>query len=223
MAERSTGRLVPLAGVGLVVAAAMGLAACGSSSSPNVASLSKSSSDGSRTGSGRLANTLPTGDPTRLMDEWATCMRRHGDAGQADPTITADKLIDINWNPAVPGGYNGTNKGGQGNSGPGQFCRAYMEAAQIALRGGRSFPRPTVLTLLRFSECMQANGISDFPDPTSSGLSIPVDAGGDLNPSNPTFHNANTVCAKKTGGQVPFGGGTPPPGTIELDGGGPPG
>ena len=58
-----------------------------------------------------------------MLDEWATCMRAHGDPDQADPTIDANRIIHITWNPAIPGGYEGTNQGGQGNLGPGQYCR----------------------------------------------------------------------------------------------------
>ena len=146
-------------------------------------------------------------------------MRSHGDTSQADPTITANKLIDIAWNPATTGGLYGTNKGGQGNSGPGQYCRTYLTAAQTALRDGQPPPRPpSQAKLLKYSECMQANGIPDFPDPTGGGLTFSVGAGGDLNPSNPAFQNASKVCTKKTGVHVP-GSGPPPPGTIEIDGG----
>jgi hypothetical protein len=147
-------------------------------------------------------------------------MQRHGDSNQADPTVDANKIIDITWNPDIPGGIYGTNKGGQGNSGPGQYCRSYLTDAQNALTGGPP-KQPDPATLLRFSRCMQANGIPDFPDPTGDGLSIPVNGPGDLNPANPTFRNASKLCAHKTGVRD-FGSG-PQPGTIELNGAGPPG
>jgi hypothetical protein len=147
-------------------------------------------------------------------------MRSHGDPNQADPTIDANKVIHITWDPAVPGGIDGTNKGGQGNSGPGQYCRAYLSAAQTALRGGPS-EQPDAAQLLRFSECMQANGIADFPDPTGTTLSIPVNGPGDLKATNPTFRHASRLCAQKTG--VPGFGGPPQPGMVELNGATPPG
>jgi hypothetical protein len=206
----------------LVAVAAIALAACDGSHSPQVARLGKTSGSGGSSGTngsgGHSATTARTGDPTRLLNEWATCMRRHGDPGQADPTVTADKLIDINWNPAIPGGFNGTNKGGQGNSGPGQYCRAYLNAAQTALQGGSHLPSPSPHTLLKFAQCMQGNGIPDFPDPKGDSLSMNI--GGDLSPANPTFRNASRLCARRTGAKF-LGGGTPPPGTIELNGGGP--
>jgi hypothetical protein len=208
-----TGLLAVMAGTALLTAA------CGGgSSSAQVASLGKSSStvSGSSATTGSSSTAQSTGNPTQLLNEWAACMRSHGDTGQTDPTITPSKVIDIPWNPATPGGYNGTDKGGQGNSGPGQFCRKYLAEAQTALRGGQAAPKPDLAKLLKFSECMRAAGISDFPDPTANGLTLNV--GGDTNPGNPTYHNAAKLCASKTGAQVP-GVGPPPPGTIELNGG----
>ena len=55
----------------LAAAATIGLAACGgSSNSPQVASLGSSAASGSTT-----TTTLPEGNATQLLDEWATCMR----------------------------------------------------------------------------------------------------------------------------------------------------
>ena len=219
---RRSGRLAALA-----AAAAIGLAACGGSSSPHVASLGNSSNSGSgrgsstTTGSGSSTTALAKGDPTRLLDEWATCMRANGDPNQADPSIDANRDIVITWDPAIPGGYNGTNKGGQGNSGPGQFCRAYLSAAQLALQGGHRPKPPDQATVEKFSECMRANGIPDFPDPTANGLSLNM--GGDLIPSNPTFQNASKLCAQRTGAHLPGAGGTLPPGIIKINGAGPSG
>jgi hypothetical protein len=99
-------------------------------------------------------------------------MRSHGDPDQADPTMTVNRLIYIPWNPAIPGGYYGTYKGGQGNSGPGQYCRSYLGAAQAALRGGRPQKVPDPAALVKLSECMRAHGVLDFPDPAANGALI---------------------------------------------------
>lgn len=215
-------------GLAVLAAAAIGLAACGGGhSTPHVANLGSTRSTSSASSEGSSATnlpssaaTLPTGNATLLLDEWAACMRRHGDPNQADPTVTADKVIDITWDPATLGGIDGTNKGGQGNSGPGQYCRAYLSAAQTAL-GGNQQQQADPAQLEKFSQCMRANGVPDFPDPSpGGGLSIPVNGGGDLNPSNPIFHNASKLCAQKTG-VTGFGGGTPRTGMIELNGAGP--
>ncbi len=213
----------------LLTGAAIGLAGCSSSSappaagSPTVASLPTSTSVGTSSGhtGGSTTTTPPTDNATALVDEWATCMRSHGDPEQADPTIDANKDININWNPAITGGIFGTNKGGQGNSGPGQYCRTYLTAAQTALGGNRQPTGSDQATLVKFSDCMRANGVTDFPDPINGTLSFNLGAGGDLNPNNPTFQHASKLCAQKTGAHVPGAGGPPPPGTIRLEGAGP--
>lgn len=216
--------------VGGVVVAGCG----GSSNTPSVASVSSTttSTTSSAASTGVAASspssvatssrsstttTLPTGSPTQLLLEWADCMRRHGDPNQADPTVTAHKWIDIPWNPAIAGGYNGTYKGGQGNSGPGQFCRVYLAAAQAGLRGGRQLKRPDPAALVKFSECMRANGVPDFPDPSANGQLI-APGNPDQNAHNPTFQNASTLCAKKVGVPGLGGAGNSQPGVIELSG-----
>jgi hypothetical protein len=201
-----------------LAAVAFALAACGGSSPPSVASLRKSGSVGSNGGS--TTTTQPTSNATALLNQWAACMRTHGDPNQADPTIDADKVIHITWNPAIPGGYNGTNKGGQGNSGPGQYCRSYLTAAQNVLRAGRAANPPDPAQLEKLSECMRANGIPDFPDPVNGTLSFNAGASGDLNPNDPTFQNASKKCTQRTGVQLPGAGGPLPPGTITLNGAG---
>jgi hypothetical protein len=193
----------------LAAAAVVGLAGCGAgTNAPSVASVGVTTSR-----SAASTAKPPTRNPSQLLAEWGACMRSHGDPDQVDPSIDANKVIHIRWNPAIPGGYNGTNKGGHGNSGPGQYCRSYLDAAQSALQGGKGSAQPSPAKLLRFSECMRANGITDFPDPTASGLVI--NRGGDLNPSSPAFQRASTLCAKKTG--APGFGSAPKPGMIVLN------
>jgi hypothetical protein len=188
-----------LAVVGAVALA--GLSACGASSAPHVANLG--ASNGTTAGS---TTTLPKGNPTQLLDEWATCMRSHGTPGVADPTIDANGVIHITL-PASTGP--GPDQGP--GAGP---CGDYLTAASAALRGGQPSPKADPAKLLKFSECMRANGIPDFPDPSGNGLHIQTSPGSDLNPNNPTFAAAQKTCAKKTG--VPgFGGGATQRGAIE--------
>ena len=74
----------------LVAGAAIGLAACSGPSSPHVASLGKASGDGAVS-----TTTVPARSPTQLLDEWAACMRSHGDPNQVDPSVDATKVIQI--------------------------------------------------------------------------------------------------------------------------------
>lgn len=211
----------------LAASAAIALAACGGSSGgPHVASLAASSGNPSpsisvvKRISAKPVATSPRSkrDPTALLDEWATCMRSHGDPNQATPTVDANKVIHVSWNVATPGGIYGTNKGGQGNAGPGQYCRTYVDEAQTDLQGDELRQPPSQVQLVRFSQCMRANGVPDFPDPSNGGLSINRAAGGDLNPNNPVFQNASRLCAKKIGVPGFATGGSPRPGSIVFNG-----
>jgi hypothetical protein len=175
-------------------------------------------------GSSARTTTAPTGSSSsdgnanQLLVGWASCMRSHGDSNQADPVVTANKVIDINWNgPGTPGGPWGTEKGGHGNTGPGQYCRTYLQDAVVALQSGRAPRHPRSAELLKYSECMRANGFPDFPDPSGNG-SLSLNVGSAMSPSNPVFQKTSRLCAQKTGVQA-FGSGPPPPGTIELNGG----
>lgn len=192
----------------LTAAALIGLAGCGGSSTPHVASLgSTGGSSGDST-----TTTLPKGNPTQLLDEWASCMRSHGDPNQVDPTVDANKVIHITIPPSANGNGNGPDVLGKGSSSP---CQVYLTAASTALRGGKPLPKPDPAKLEKYAECMRANGIPDFPDPSGGGLQLHVTPGSDLNPHNPTFQNASKLCAKKTGVRG-FATGTPPAGAIEA-------
>ncbi len=221
-------RVSPRARLLAAAALASGIlvAGCGgSSNSPGVASVSSTTtsttssaaSTGATATSPSSTTTTPSKYPAQLLVQWASCMRSHGDPNQADPIVTVNKLIDIPWNPAIPGGYDGTNKGGQGNSGPGQYCRTYLAAAQTALQDGRTAKRPDQAALVKLSECMRVNGVPEFPDPTANGDLVLSGGPGTVN--NPTFQNASKVCAQKTGVSLP-GRSSPMPGTITLSGAG---
>jgi hypothetical protein len=199
----------------LAAVAVIGLAACGGGSNPShVASLGNSSGHGDAT----PTTTLPKGNPTQLLDEWATCMRSHGDPDQVDPTIDANKVIHITYPPDA----NGPGPDALGGNGSNDPCGAYLTAAATDLRGGKPVQKPDPAKLEKFSQCMRAHGIPDFPDPNGGGLSIQTHPGSDLSPNNPTFRNASKLCSKQSG--VPFfGNGTPQPGSIEATSSGGPG
>lgn len=137
----------------LMATVAIALASCGGSSSPHVASLGSNSNGNSAS----TTTTLPKGNPTQLLDHWASCMRNHGDPNQVDPTIDANKVIHVTFP---------NNSNGPGLFGKSSPCQAYLTAASTALRGGKPFPKPDPAKLEKFSVCMRANGIPDFPDPS---------------------------------------------------------
>jgi hypothetical protein len=58
---------------------------------------------------------------------------------------------------------------------------------------------------LKYSQCMRAHGIADFPDPSAGG-GIQLSGGGpnsDLNPGNPTFVASQHACHKYSPFQQP--------------------
>lgn len=150
---------------------------------------------------------MPAGSPTQLLDEWASCMRSRGDPAQVDPTVDANKVIQI----TLPAGYAGGMRGEDGACGP------YLTAAETALGGNTPSASSDQATALKFAECMRANGIPDYPDPTGSNQqAIRALPGSDLNPANPKFQAASASCADKTGFQK-FSSGAPQPGSINLN------
>ena len=185
----------------LVAGAAVGLAACSGPSSPHVASLGSGGGDAAA----RTTTTIPTGSPTALLDEWAACMRRHGDPGQIDPTVDASKVIQITL--GAPTGLRGENG----------VCGSYLSAAQSALGGGTPRASSDEPAALNFAQCMRANGVPDYPDPTGNNQTVHSSSGSDLNPANPVFQSASTLCANKTGYQSKFSTGAPQPGSVNVN------
>jgi len=211
------GLMVIMAGAALLTAACGG----GSGTTQGVASLGTSSGHGgantagSGDGGGSSATAAPKGNPTRLLDEWAACMRNHGDPTQADPTIDANKVIHITMPDGFPGGLFGQNGHG---TGPGVHCASYLTAAQTALQAGYSPPKaPSQAELVKYAECMRSDGIADFPDPVGGGIQFNSAAmpRGEL--TSPAFQKAVKVCTQQTGVHLSGPAGTPPPGTIESN------
>jgi hypothetical protein len=161
---------------------------------------------GKNNGNGSVSTTtVPTGSPTQLLDEWATCMRSHGDPDQVDPTVDATKVIQITL-----GGHDGVR-------GENAACGSYLSAAQTALGGGTPPVSSDQATALKFAQCMRANGVPTYPDPTTgNNQTVHASSGSDLNPANPAYQAASTLCTKKTGYVSKFSTGPPQPGSINV-------
>ncbi len=187
-----------MAGVALLTAG------CGGGpSSPHMVTPGKSSGDGTGSSTAAGSQTATQGNVTQLLDEWAACMRGHGDPGQAAPTVDVSKVIHI----TVPAGdYDGVLPSGQ-NPDAGTACIQYLAAAQNALRGGQPFPAsPSQAELAQFSQCLRANGVSNYPSGRSKG---PPGGPPVLNSSSPAYQKAGKAC----------GGGVLMAGAIEVGGG----
>jgi hypothetical protein len=213
--HRWPGGLAVLAAVAAAGLAGAGLAACGgsASSAPQVASLSKTRDPSGATsapGSAAVGGPAhPKGNPTELLDQWAACMRRHGDPGQADPTIDTDKVIHITVPVSRPGNNaEEVSSQAHGSTGP---CARYELAAQKALRGGQPAPKgPTMAQQLSYARCMRAHGVPKFPDPNGSNSTYV----GNLDPNGPVFLDADKVCSAQNG--MSSSSAPEPPGTVQV-------
>jgi hypothetical protein len=199
----------------LVAATAIGLTACSHGpSSPQVASLGTSSAHssgdpaGGGSGGGNAAGAGSKGNATQLVDQWAACMRSHGDPSQSDPVINSDSDIEISMTNVSAA----TAGQAHDSSGP---CGHYLAAASSALRDGQPMPKaPNEAELLAYARCMQANGVPKYPDPVSDSSEGPSLNNIGMSLDSPVFTKANNLCSKKAG--VPSGNGPGPAGVVQV-------
>jgi hypothetical protein len=182
----------------LVVAAAIGLAACSSGSSvPGVASLgtttsgSSAPSSGSSTASGSSAGGGSGVSATQLLDEWAACMRGHGDPNQSDPVINSEQDIEISMRNASAEMAAEVHD----SAGP---CGHYLAQATSVLRNGQPLPAgASQAQLVKYAQCMRANGEPDYPDPVPGVTDQHLPS--DVDPGSVVFQNADKLCRQQVG------------------------
>ena len=220
MAELSTGRIGRRArGLAvLAVVAALGLAACGGSSTPHVVSLGRSDGGARNSRAGGTPNTTTPppkeNNPTALVDAWASCMRNHGDPSQTDPVIDSHGVISITAPPLGPGGppasANAHDAAGA--------CGRYLAKAQTELRAEDPVQDPQGVptsTAAPYANCMRANGVPNYPYP--SGLDETMNFNGTgVNPDSPPVVKVNDYCGKKLGLPTWWINGWGPPGDISV-------
>jgi hypothetical protein len=132
--------------------------------------------------------------PTRAQGlAFAQCMRSHGVPNFPDPTSNGPIAIGPNSgiDPKSPSFHRAM-----------RACQKYQPQPSPAQRARM------LANLLKFSQCMRSHGISDFPDPQTSGngagLQIRIHGSSDLDPNNPLFKRAQTACqAYLPGGKAP--------------------
>jgi hypothetical protein len=119
------------------------------------------------------------------MLESAQCMRAHGIADFPDPSSNGSLSLHIqpgsDLNPHSP-----------------QF-QAAASACKLDLSAANMTPAQEAAAdarALRYSQCMQSNGIADFPDPNGQGT-LTINMGtGDLDASSTKFQAADKACPK---------------------------
>ncbi len=204
--------LIVLAGAALL------LAGCGGASpSPGVAHLSSRTSASSAASGGGSSSSSESGGPTQQqMIAFSQCMRSHAVPEFPEPTEGH-----------LPLRVGGNGKVAGVNPGSAEFQAARRVCRKLLPNGGTPSPAQQAKIqerALKFSRCMRAHGVPDFPDPTfSSGTVQLKNAGapGGIDPNAPHFQAARKTCQSVLP-KLPGAKGGPAEGGI-VSGGGPKG
>lgn len=173
--------LTALAAV-LAVTAVFAAAACSANKNePRVAAAAQRSSPTSQatSSSGPLA--------------FSQCMRAHGISDFPDPSTNGN--IAFNATGVSQATYQSAQNACQGLLNKGGSSGSGVSEQQLAKD-------------LKFSKCMRAHGVTNFPDPNAQGdFSGSGSAQGNnpLNPMSPQFQNAQAICFKVSGLSAPGG------------------
>jgi hypothetical protein len=164
-------------------------AGCGGKpASTGVAQLPSSTTTTTSSENGGSPTTAASKD--RAIQRYASCMRSHGVPKFPDPKASS-------------GGMSLTIGPGSGVDPNAPQFKTAEKACHKLMPGGGKAPSPAqqakaLAQMLKFSACMRAHGLPDFPDPTSSGggiqLSIGSKKGSGLNPRSPLFQAAQKAC-----------------------------
>lgn len=93
------------------------------------------------------------------MTRFAACVRRHGAPNFPDPPYSAGELNDLGFRKNSPVMTRAT-----------QDCHADALAAGVVQTQAEQAAH--MKALLKIAQCMRANGVPNFPDPSSSGLGL---------------------------------------------------
>jgi len=216
----------------LAAVSAIALAACGGgSSSPHVASLPTSTGSLDRASTnGRDTSspaTHPHGNATKLVDEWAACMRSHGDPSQADPIIDTHGVINITI-PMLrlpgPSTRPGTPQAAGDAHDVTGACSQYLAAAQVALRAEDPVSDPLGMDnqadLLKYVNCMRASGVPNYPYPDGDTTNF---NGTGVDPTSPLVVKISIRCGNKLHLPLWWSAGWGPPGDVSVRTARPPG
>jgi hypothetical protein len=191
----------------LIVLASLGViaAGCGSKpATPGVAAMGSTTTTTDATSDGSAATTGAS--KADAVQRYASCMRTHGVPRFPDPKAASGGGMSLKIGPGS----------GVDPRSP-QFQAAEKSCRKLLPNGGKA-PSPAeqakaLAQMLRFSACMRAHGLPDFPDPTTSGGGLQLSIGGGkkgsgLNPSSPVFQKAQTACQSVMPGPKLKGGGS---------------
>jgi hypothetical protein len=169
-------------GAAIIATAGLALlaAGCGGSPGSHVAQLGSTATQSSTSSSNRAAASARENGALAF----ARCMRSHGVPNYPDPKSNGVLVKEP------------PQQFGVSNS---QFQSASSDCNHLLPNGG-SGPTPAQVQqvkaqALRFSRCVRAHGVPNFPDPGSDGR-IPDPASVGIDQGSPKFQAANQACRK---------------------------
>jgi hypothetical protein len=135
-------------------------------------------------------------------------MQSHGDPDQAAPTIDAYGVINVTIPASGAEQLSGAVHAGV------DPCNRYMAAAQSALRAAHPVaPPPDQTELVKYVNCMRANGVPTYPYPTGNTSNF---NGTGVDPTSPAVVRVNDLCGRKLNLPAWWVAGTGPPGDVTV-------
>ena len=93
-------------------------------------------------------------------------------------------------------------------------CSQYLAAAQRLLRAAMPVaPPPTQAELIKYVDCMRANGVPNYPYPTGEKANF---NGTGVDPNSPFVVKADKVCGQQIGAPAWWTNGWGPPGDVSV-------
>jgi hypothetical protein len=142
-----------------------------------------------------LAGTKPSPspDPRQQGLKFAACMRANGIPNFPDPSTAGQgQGFVINSSSGIDP-HDPTFQKAQ------QTCSKYLGGT---LGKNLTPDKAAQAKALKFSQCMRAHGVPNFPDPSSSG-GLTIGPNSSLDPNDPTFQKAQQTCASILGLPAP--------------------
>ena len=167
---------------------AVAVAACGGSSGPN--NSNNSASSGPRSAAFHAAELRVS-----------QCIRAHGVPNYPDPPSRGEMQSESSGNGSVTVNGVKLDASAQTLQNAQRACATYAPVGPLVSSSQLASINQGAI---RAAECMRANGVTDFPDPsitTGPGghglrISIGSGAGANLNPYSPAFKAAQAKCTK---------------------------
>jgi hypothetical protein len=168
-------RRAGLLAIALAVAGVLVAGCSGGPADPGVAGVSSATASPSQ-------SATVSGEAEAL--QYAACMRSHGVPDFPDPTVQNGSV-----------GFSITAGDGVDQNSP-QYQSARQACSSLRGGGTANSGSGNLAKELKFAQCMRSHGVPDFPDPNKNGGFSGTST---VNPSSPTFQNAQSTCMQLSG------------------------